>query len=283
MSKYSEIWDLHVCQISCSTSMEDAQTPFSYWQWTWVQRKGKKYCRWLTSVASLVHHQHIGANANYPTDIALELPVGQPDTAGRGEGLGFGARLWAVHLGPRGIDHAQVFRTLFLLHAIHVTGQPILLITASLNFNVTGWKRGQGGGPRFRIRYIEDGQFITVILILWHENNKWSFLTMHVNLLCFMDKPFFIFAWFDLLLFSLSYTIILNLVSFLSNQEFFFFSLSAFYFGEILWYTCVWFCFDLTCTSFVWMRHVLLIHYSWITWLLTHFIETLSNNLLLSN
>lgn len=48
---------------------------------------------WLTSVASLVHHQHIGANANYPTDIALELPVGQPDTAGRGEGLGFGARL----------------------------------------------------------------------------------------------------------------------------------------------------------------------------------------------
>lgn len=56
-------------------------------------RKGKKYCRRLTSVASLVHHQHIGANANYPTDIALELPVGQPDTAGRGEGLGFGARL----------------------------------------------------------------------------------------------------------------------------------------------------------------------------------------------
>lgn len=114
--------------------------------WTWVQRKGKKYCRQLTSVASLVHHQHIGANANYPTDIALELPVGQPDTAGRGEGLGFGARLWAVHLGPRGIDHAQVFRALLLLHAIHVTGQPTLLITASLNFNVTGWKRGQGGG-----------------------------------------------------------------------------------------------------------------------------------------
>lgn len=100
---------------------------------------------WLTSVASLVHHQHIGANANYPTDIALELPVGQPDTAGRGEGLGFGARLWAVHLGPRGIDHAQVFRALLLLHTVHVTGQPILLITASLNFNVTGWKRGQGG------------------------------------------------------------------------------------------------------------------------------------------
>ena len=44
-------------------------------------------------MASLVHHQHTGANANYPTDIALELPVGQPDTAGRGEGLGFGARL----------------------------------------------------------------------------------------------------------------------------------------------------------------------------------------------
>lgn len=109
----------------------------------WVHRNGKKCCRRLTGVASLVHHQHIGANANYPTDIALELPVGQPDTAGRGEGLGFGARLWAVHLGPRGIDHAQVFRALLLL-AIHVTGQPILLITASLNFNVTGWKRGQG-------------------------------------------------------------------------------------------------------------------------------------------
>lgn len=56
-------------------------------------KKGKKCCRRLTSVASLVHHQHIGANANYPTDITLELPVGQPDTAGRREGLGFGARL----------------------------------------------------------------------------------------------------------------------------------------------------------------------------------------------
>lgn len=118
----------------------------SYWQSTWVQRKSKKHCRRLTGVASLVHHQHIGANANYPTDIALELPVGQPDTARRGEGLGFGTRLWAVQLGPGGVDHAQVFRALLLLHAIHhVTGQPTLLITASLNFNVTGWKRGQGG------------------------------------------------------------------------------------------------------------------------------------------
>lgn len=111
----------------------------------------KERCRRLTGVAALVHHQHIGANANYPADIALELPVGQPDPASRGEGLSFRARLGAVGPGPRGVDHAQVFRAL-LLHAIHVTGQPILLITASLNFNVTGWKRGQGrkGGPRFR-------------------------------------------------------------------------------------------------------------------------------------
>ena len=104
----------------------------------------------LTSVAALVHHQHIGANANYPTDITLELPVGQADAPGRGVALGVGARLGAVHSGPWGPEHAQVFRTLLL--AIDVTGEPVLLVTARLNFNVTGWKRGQGEGPRFRIR-----------------------------------------------------------------------------------------------------------------------------------
>lgn len=136
--------------VSPNTCLDDEkelqQTLIYPCQTSSVQRKGMKHCRRLTSVASLVHHQHIGANANYPTDITLELPVGQPDTASRGEGLGFGARLWAVHLGPRGIDHTQVFHALLLLLAIHVTGQPILLITASLNFNVTGWKRGRARG-----------------------------------------------------------------------------------------------------------------------------------------
>ena len=144
----------------------------------------KKCCRRLTGVASLVHHQHIGANANYPTDIALELPVGQPDTANWGKGLGFGARLRAVHLGPRGIDHAQVFRALLLLHAIHVTGQPILLITASLNFNVTGWKRGQGGHGLEHVHgfvmmlNVKDGQ--TVSVMLWHWN-RWSCVLKHCD------------------------------------------------------------------------------------------------------
>lgn len=149
MTKYIKS-AVHFSFLPSKRGVKPQQTPFwpssilSCCYYTWVQRNGKKCYRRLTGVASLVHHQHIGANANYPTDIALELPVGQPDTTGRGEGLGFGARLWAVHLGPRGIDHAQVFCALLLLHAIHVTGQPILLITASLNFNVTGWKRGQG-------------------------------------------------------------------------------------------------------------------------------------------
>lgn len=112
-----------------------------------MQSKGDGYRRWLTSVASLVHHQHIGANANYPTDITLELPVGQADIPSRGVGALAvrAACMGAVHFGPRGIEHAQVFRTLLLLLAIHhhVNGEPILLVTASLNFNVTGWKRGQ--------------------------------------------------------------------------------------------------------------------------------------------
>lgn len=59
---------------------------------------------WLTSVASLVHHQHIGANANYPTDITLELPVGEADASSRGVGLGVGAHMGAAVLGPRGME-----------------------------------------------------------------------------------------------------------------------------------------------------------------------------------
>ena len=100
----------------------------------------------LTSVAALVHHQHIGANANYPTDIALELPVGEADAAGRRVGhLAVGPGVGAVHFGARGVQHTQVLRPflllLLLLLAIRLTGHSILLVTPSLNFNIAGWKK----------------------------------------------------------------------------------------------------------------------------------------------
>lgn len=98
----------------------------------------------LTSVTSLVHHQHIGPNANYPTDIALQLPVGEADAPGRGVGgrLAVRACVGAVHFGPRAIEHAQVLGCTFLRLSIHLTGQPVFLVTPSLNFYITGWKRG---------------------------------------------------------------------------------------------------------------------------------------------
>lgn len=98
----------------------------------------------LTRVTSLVHHQHIGPNANYPTDIALQLPVGEADAPGRGVGgrLAVRACVRAVHFGPRSIEHAQVLGCTFLFLSIHLTGQPVLLVTPSLNFYIAGWKRG---------------------------------------------------------------------------------------------------------------------------------------------
>lgn len=98
----------------------------------------------LTSVASLVHHQHIGPNAHYSTDITLELPVGEADAPGRGVGarwLAVGARVGAVHFGPRAIKHAQVLGNTLLFLSIHLSGQPVLLVTPSLNFYIAGWKK----------------------------------------------------------------------------------------------------------------------------------------------
>lgn len=98
----------------------------------------------LTSVASLVHHQHIGPNANYSTDIALELPIGEADAPGHwvgGRWLAVWACVGAVHFGPRAIEHAQVLGHTLLFLAIHLSGQPVLLITPSLNFYIAGWKK----------------------------------------------------------------------------------------------------------------------------------------------
>lgn len=33
----------------------------------------------LTCVATLVHHQHVGSNADHPAHLTLELPIGEPD------------------------------------------------------------------------------------------------------------------------------------------------------------------------------------------------------------
>ena len=40
----------------------------------------------LTRVAALVHHEHVGSNADHAADVTLELAVGQADATG-GVGL----------------------------------------------------------------------------------------------------------------------------------------------------------------------------------------------------
>lgn len=45
----------------------------------------------LTCVTSLVNHQHIGSDADHPTNLTLELPIGEPDRTRRGS-------FWTGHL-----------------------------------------------------------------------------------------------------------------------------------------------------------------------------------------
>lgn len=89
----------------------------------------------LTRVASLVHHEHIGADAYDPTDIALQFAVRKSDASSAGQRSAARAAVGAIHVLARGAKHAQVLGTRL---PIHVTGTPTLFITLSLYLHMTG-------------------------------------------------------------------------------------------------------------------------------------------------
>lgn len=105
-------------------------------------------------MASLVHHEHIGADAHDPTDIALEFAVRKSDAAGARQRSAARA-VGAARVLARRAQNAQVLGTRL---PIHVTGAPALFITLSLYLHGAGCKtqhrpvsarppgeRGQGG------------------------------------------------------------------------------------------------------------------------------------------